>query len=225
MKIPQHVAKDVFYRTVRAPEQVKTSSTFLHRGMCPLCNDYKKRMYIKDFGTMILVYCQNCGYSHSVEVFLKENFPIEYRSLKTHIIDSLADGSFAKKEKRSSIVKNMSDEQIDTLLKQYIPRVSFPIMNEQVDSRLERYRAFCVKYLVDRRIPETIFRDFLCIHGGPLAGYIGIPFYNETKSCLIHIQGRLVIPKKNMKQPKYMFLKDVDNGIELKVNLFGVNGE
>ena len=165
---------------------------------------------------MFLVYCHNCGYSHSLEVFLKENFPGEYKNLKSHIIDSLADGSYTRKDKRQPIVRTMTDAQINDKLRYYLPSVSFDITTEQSDARLERYRGVCVKYLIDRRIPETIFRDFICIHGGPLAGYVGIPFFDESKTNLLHVQGRLVIPNKKVKQAKYMFLKDVDNGIELE---------
>jgi hypothetical protein len=220
MKIPQHVAKEIFYKTARAAEVVKTTSTFLHRGCCPLCNDYKKRMYIKEYSDCYQVYCHNCGYSHKLEVFLKTNYPEEFKNLKPYIIEAVRNGTAFKKfyTNDEPIVKTMTDQEINTKLVSYLPRVSFNIMAEQVSPRLEKYRAYCLKYLIDRRIPDTIFRDFLCIHGGPLAGYVGIPFYDQQKTNLIHVQGRLVLSKKNLpkKQEKYMFLKDTMNGIELE---------
>lgn len=219
MKLPQHVAKEIFYRTVRACEVVKTTSTFLHRGCCPLCNDYKKRMYIKEYPDHFLVYCHNCGYSHKLEVFLKKNYPDEFTKLRPYVIQSMADRSAFKKfsYNEEPIIRSMTDDEINAKLNEYVPRVSFNIMSEQISPRLEKYRAYCLKYLIERRIPDTIFRDFYCVHAATLAGYIGIPFYDAQKKNLIHIQGRLVLPNKNAKnQEKYMFLKDTKNGIELE---------
>lgn len=217
LKVPVHVARETFSKTVRAVEQVRTSSSFLMRGRCPLCNDYKKRMYLKEYNNLFLVYCHNCGYSHSLEVFLKNNFEEEYRKLKKYIIDSLCDRSAFKKSFKQDVhIKTMSDEQINTKLREYIKMVSFSIGEEQSNTHLEKFRAISIKYLTDRRIPEPIFKDFVCIHAGPLAGYVGIPFFDESKKNLIHVQGRLVISKKDKKQSKYMFLKDLEYNIELE---------
>ena len=218
MKLPQHVVREIFYKTAKVCEVVKTSHLFLHRGCCPLCNETRKRMYIKEYPDHYLVYCHNCGYSHKFEVFLKTNFPEEYKKLKPYVLKAMSDGSaFSRVTFKQQIVKTMSDDEVNQKLTHYLPMVSFNIMEEQENSRHEKYRAFCLKYLIDRRIPETIFRDFVCIFSGPLAGYIGIPFYDKEKQKIIHMQGRLVLPRKGQtKAQKYLFIKDEKYGIELE---------
>jgi hypothetical protein len=218
MKLPQHVVREIFYKTAKACEAVKTSHLFLHRGCCPLCNDYKKRMYIKEYADHYLVYCHNCGYSHKLEVFLKGNFPEEFRQLRPYVLKAMSDGSaFKRQEYRQEIIKNLSDEEVNRNLLGYLPQVSFNIMEEQTNPRHEKYRAYCLKYLIDRRIPESIFRDFYCIYSGPLAGYVGIPFFDRSKNNIIHLQGRLVLPRKGQtKQQKYLFIKDEQYNIELE---------
>jgi transcription elongation factor Elf1 len=218
MKLPQHIIKEIFYRTAKACEVVKTSHLFLHRGCCPLCNDHTKRFYLKEYTDHYLVYCHNCGYSHKFEIFLKQNFPDEYKNLRPYVLKSMSDGSaFKRTSFRPQVIKNMSDTEVNAKLSIYLPNVSFNVMDEQENQRHEKYRAYCLKYLIDRRIPESIFKDFLCIHAGPLAGYVGIPFYDKTKSNIIHVQGRLVLARKGQhKQQKYMFIKDEKYGIELE---------
>jgi hypothetical protein len=222
MKVPQHIAKEIFSRTVRAVEQVRTSNLFLYRGHCPICNDLKKkRMYLKEYPEHYLVYCHNCGYSHKFEVFLKNNYPSEYVKLKPYIFESIKNGSFARRResvKFEPVKRLLTDEDINRKLTTYLPMVSFNIMDEQLDTRREKYRALCLKYLIDRRIPEAVFRDFYCIYARSLAGYIGIPFFDKTKKNLLHVQGRLVLPRKNpgYEQQKYLFLKDSDMGVELE---------
>jgi hypothetical protein len=50
---------------------------------------------------------------------------------------------------------------------------------------------------------------------GPLAGYIGIPFFDQNKENIIHIQGRLFAKLNDEDMPKYMFLKDKLDDINL----------
>jgi hypothetical protein len=218
MKIPQHIAKELFSKTVRIVEQVRTSGVFLYRGVCPLCNDHKKRMYLKEYPNHYLVYCHHCGYSHKLETFLKNNFPEEYKQLKPFIMEAIKNGTAWRRSRvqYEPPKRNLSDEDINKKLTEYLPQVSFNIMDEQVDARKEKYRAYCLKYLVDRRIPEAVFKDFYCVYSRVLAGYVGIPFFDKQKKNLLHIQGRLVLPKKNMQQQKYLFLKDTDMGVELE---------
>jgi hypothetical protein len=174
-------------------------------------------MYIKEYPSHFLVYCHNCGYSHVFEVFLKKNFPEEYKQLKPYVLKAMSDGSaFRKVTYRQEIIKNLSDDEVNAKLLNYLPRVAFNVTMEQANARHEKYRAHCLKYLIDRRIPESIFRDFYCIFSGPLAGYIGIPFFDKSGSKIIHLQGRLVLPRKGCNQQKYLFIKDEDYGIELE---------
>jgi hypothetical protein len=107
-------------------------------------------------------------------------------------------------------------EDVNKKLSNYIPDISFNIMEYQDNNYLEQYRMLCLKYLDTRKIPMEIYQDFLCIYKGKLAGYIGIPFWDKEKKNMIHIQGRLVVKRSNVKQEKYLFIKDEDNGIEIQ---------
>jgi hypothetical protein len=215
MKIPNYAAREVFTKLIKSAEQVKGGSTFLFRGKCPLCNDHKKRMYLKEYPSHHLVYCHNCGYSHQLQVFIKENFPDELSFLRSFILDSIRTGVAFKDEKFKK-EKTQTDEYRDSILTTYMDNVAFSIMNEQKIECLETYRQKCISYVTDRRIPKDVYKDFFCVTKGVLAGYIGIPFFNETKDKLLHIQGRLVIANKNAKQQKYLFLKDAENGVEIE---------
>jgi hypothetical protein len=223
MKLPEFAAKEVFYKVVGRPEQIRTSSGFLHKGKCPICKDKKKRMYLKKYPKMYLVYCHNCGYSKSLQRFLKDNFPEEYSSIRPYIMKALADRSYF--EDASAIeIEKVAPRIKDTLLHKHITRIGFYITCPQHGlPDEESYRHRCIKYLEDRKIPKDVYEDFICINRGDLAGYIGIPSYDENKSNLIHIQGRKVDNTKlNINLPKYMFVKDLEHDIEFEKPIWGM---
>lgn len=215
MKIPNYAAREVFTKLIQSVEQVKGGSSFLFRGKCPLCNDHKKRLYLKEYPSHHLVYCHNCGYSHQLQVFIKENFPDELSFLRSFILDSIRTG-VAFKEEIYKKQKTQTDEYKDSVLTTYMSKVAFSIVTPQPIECLETYRQKCIAYVTKRRIPENVYKDFFCVTKGVLAGYIGIPFFNEAKDKLLHIQGRLVIANKKAKQQKYLFLKDSENGVEIE---------
>ena len=210
-KLPQHVVQTTFSKLVKDASKVG-SSGFVLNGKCPLCNDYKKRMYLKEYADEHMIYCHNCGYSNSFPNFLKEEFPHEWDQAKIHFLDSIKDGSIfkrAKKEPKKTLKGDLSEE-----LKQYLKKHGFSIVKEQRSSKKEAYRQTCLKYVIDRKIPEEVYSDWWCVYKGPLCGYIAITFFNEDKSKMIHIQGRKVIENnKNKNKPKYLFLKDEAEGI------------
>ena len=211
-KLPQHVVQDYFYRLVKDSSRVG-SSGFIHHGKCPICNDYKKRMYLKEYSDEYMVYCHNCGYANSFKGFVKDNYPPEWDQMKIHLLESIKDGSIFKPIKREpkKVTKGELSEELNTYLKKY----GFSIIKPQKSEKKESYRHICLEYLQGRKIPESVYKDFWCMYKGFLCGYVGIPFMNETGK-LIHIQGRKIIEnQKNKNKPKYLFLKDEKEGIQI----------
>ena len=214
-KPPTYAVQAIFYRIIPDCEEVKTSNSFLHRGRCPLCNDYKKRMYLREYGDHYHIYCHNCGYSNGFTLFLKDEYPEYVEELKEYVIQSIRDGSFMQKPKRIDIVDDLRDE-IDMKLRCYIHDNSFSLMKKQKHSAKEMCRVKSIEYLESRRIREKDWSDFFFFFDGQLKGYIGIPMWDEKKQILLHIQGRLLIPSKaaEVKQEKYLFLKDTNANID-----------
>lgn len=226
LKPPQYAIQMLFSRVVPEPEEVRTSGSFLMRGKCPLCGDYKKRMYIKEQPDHYHIYCHNCGYSNGFEYFLKDEFPSDYELLREYIIDSVRTGkAFQKKKIQNPVsIPKYKVEENDLKLNQYMNEMSFCISEPQTHSSKEKCRNKCVEYCVNRKIDESIWSEFRFFIKGPLKGYIGIPMWNETKTLLLHIQGRLLIKNKKISnQQKYLFLKDVDYGIDnIQKPLYGL---
>lgn len=220
MKLPSYIVQNIFYRLGLDAKQVKSSSTFVHKAKCPLCSDHTHRMYLREYGTFFSVKCHNCGYSGNFESFLSENYPNEYDELRPFILNSLKDGSVFKK--RCLVIDNRDvqisciKDLIDIKIKMYLKEHSFPINKKQDSVKKEELRKRILDYLINRKIPESIYSDFVCMIKGPLRGYIGIPFYDETKENIIHIQGRLFVEVGDGNHPKYMFLRDKLDGIELE---------
>lgn len=214
-KPPTYAVQAIFYRVVPDCEEVKTSNSFLHRGRCPLCSDYKKRMYLREYGDHYHVYCHNCGYSNGFTIFLKDEFPEHVEELKEYVIQSIRDGSFMQKPKRIDIVDDLRDE-IDMKLRCYLQDNSFALIKKQKHQAKEMCRIKSIEYLESRRIREKDWSDFFFFFDGQLKGYIGIPMWDEKKQILLHIQGRLLIPSKaaEIKQEKYLFLKDTNANID-----------
>lgn len=212
VKIPQFAAKEIFYKIVRKCEKVNTSSSFLHRGCCPMCKDYKKRMYLKEYNDHYIVFCHNCSYSHRLESLIKDCNPELLNELKPYILNSIKDGSIFKKSETVHVPK-YTHEQINFMLRKYLLNNGFSIDIEQTNKNHEIYRQHTINYLKKRKIPYDIYKEFHCMVKGPLFGYCGIPFYDEGHSKIIHIQGRLILNKDSL---RYLFLKDIDNGIEIE---------
>jgi hypothetical protein len=97
----------------------------------------------------------------------------------------------------------------------YLKEHAFKINKKQDSVKKEELRKRILKYLKGRKIPELIYNDFYCMLKGPLRGYIGIPFFDKNKENLVHIQGRLFVKIGDGDHPKYLFLKDTIDGIEL----------
>jgi transcription elongation factor Elf1 len=222
MKIPSYVARECFYKVTVKPEQVKTSSGMLHKAKCPICNDKKKRMYLKEYTKLYLVYCHNCGYSHTLDSFLKQNFPHVYADIRVHVVQAIKDGTYFSDHEDTGLINAKPDYVIDRAIRRYLPQFSFAITSKQDDSLHESYRQKCIRYLKDRRIPEYISNEFVCFFKGPMTGYVGIPFYDEKKRYLLHIQGRKVLNSpQNDALPKYLFIKDLEHDIEFDKQIWG----
>jgi len=216
MIIPSYVVKNILYRLGLDVEEVKTSSVFIHRGKCPFCIDKKKRLYVRDYGAFFSVKCHHCGYNSSFEAFLKVNYPHAYDELKPYCLESIKDGTAFKRNygRKEEVKENLSD-LVDLRIKMYLKKHAFPI-DEVQESKKEVLRKRILEYLETRRIPKNIYDDFYCIIKGPLKGYIGIPFFDETKENIIHVQGRLFDNLGNNELPKYIFLRDEKEDMEIE---------
>lgn len=223
MKPPSYAVQAIFYRIVPDCEVVKTSNSFIHRGRCPLCNDYKQRMYIKEYSDRFHVYCHNCGYSNGFYQFLKDEFPECVESLKQYIFDSIKSGDFMKRNvpKEPEIDRT---EEFDMKLRCYLQDNAFPLSRKQKHEAKEICRQRAISYLQGRKIREQDWSEFFFIFEGQLRGYIGIPMWDVKKMNLLHVQGRLLFKSKEQDdQEKYLFLKDTAAGIEnIAKPLFGL---
>lgn len=219
MKLPQYVVQGIWYRIGIDAKPIRTSSVFLHAGKCPMCEDYKHRMYLREYPDFYNVKCHNCGYNTSIESFLKDEYPTEYDSLKEYFIDAIRTRELFKKplaipkETKSQNEIEMTDMRLRTYLKQN----GFRVVRPQKDHKKEILRQRVLEYLEGRKLPKTIYSDFWVMMDGFLRGYIGIPFYNETKTHMIHVQGRLYAGLGRSDPQKYLFLKDLDSDIVIEL--------
>ena len=213
-KPPSYAITNVFYRIVPDSEQVKTSNKMVLRGKCPLCQDYKKRMYCIEYGDHYHIYCQNCGYSAQFQTFIKDEFPTEQSQLKEFIIDSIKSGEAFKKNKPKK-KDNTPRIEYDLKLRVYMSEMSFSLGEAQETSLREYYRKKAIEYCEGRRISEKYWNEFRFFTHGTLKGYIGIPMWDDNKNDLVHIQGRLFAGNSSIQnQQKYLFLKDTNHGID-----------
>jgi hypothetical protein len=213
-KPPSYAVQNIFSRVVRDVHQVKTSHTFVMVGKCPLCNDYKRRMYCKEYPDHFHVYCHNCGYSNEFKRFLRDEFPSESGQLNEFILDSIKTGTAFKRKIEVKKIKT-NDVENDLKLRVYMEDNSFCLGETQTNKTKEKFRQISINYLNNRKILKDFWNEFRFFFKGPLKGYIGIPMWDATRNNLMHIQGRLLINDKTKEdQQKYLFLKDVDKGIE-----------
>jgi hypothetical protein len=219
VKLPNYAIKESFFRIVANPTQLN-HGVFLLCGKCPICSDWRRRLYLKEYPQKHMVYCHNCAYSKNYLGFLKDNYPYELDNLRMHQLDLLRTGNFFKTPVADPIqVPVYTFDHLDFTLRKYLKFNAFPIIEEQTNEQKEKFRKYCIDYLVNRKIDEKIYLSFYCIFKGPLAKYLGIPFFDESEEKLIHIQGRRMFTPKNEEEeslnPKYKFLKDTQYDIEI----------
>jgi hypothetical protein len=222
VKIPAHEARIIFNKLV-TKGSMHNAGKLLMQGNCPLpgCGDKRRRFYMKDYGNdAIMVYCHNCGYSKSLYVFLKDNYPSELVFLKEIFIKSIKDGSAFKRKVEKATKAIRPHNEIDVKLRMYTKEHAFGINEVQTDEKLENFRQKTLEYFTKRRLSKRFVDDLSCFYKGPLKGYAGIPFYDDSGNNLIHIQGRRMFSVKTKdeetKNPKYKFLRDFEKGIEIE---------
>lgn len=222
MKYPTFAVKEVFYKIVNKPCEVTSSQGFIHRGDCPLCNDKRQRMYLKDYGDDYMIYCHNCAYSNSFHLMLKDYFPSDLAYLRQFMWDSIKSGkAFVKEKKRKRAENKLKPfNYMDMKLRTYRKSHGFHILEEQDNPKKERYRKMCLEYIINRKLPLEFYEEIYCMTKGPLKGYFAIPFWDRKKENLIHLQGRrMFVPKSKDEErfnPKYKFLKDKEKNIEIE---------
>lgn len=226
-KLPDFVVREVFCRVVNTPGRVSSGYRFIWKGNCPVCGDTRQRMYVKDYGDDFMVFCHNCGYSKPFGFFIKDYFPHELEYLKQYFLESIKNGTAFKKEEQKSSLRNRLNykyDELDIKLRLYANKHGFSIKDKQENPKLEKYRKKCIKTFTKRNLSKDFIKDLWCFTTGPLGGYCGIPFFSEDKN-IIHWQGRRMWePVKgsfeDKNNPKYKFLKDVEEGIEIESKPF-----
>ena len=219
MKLPQYVVRNILYRLGLDAQEVKTSNSFVHKAKCPLCQDYKTRMYIKEYPNFYSVHCHNCGYNTNFLTFIKTEYPYEYDGLGEFFMESIKSGeAFKPRQKSKKEVRPKSDiELADIRLRMYLKQKGFRVAKPQKSGKRELLRNRVISYLEGRKIPKEVYSDFWIVMRGPLRGYIGIPFFDKNKSNLLHIQGRLYADLGRENPQKYLFLKDIENELEIEL--------
>lgn len=219
MKLPQHVVKSIWFRLNIDPKEIKTSGSFLQAAKCPLCKDYKHRMYLKEYSDFYSVKCHNCGYNTKFESFLKDEFPFEHDFLKDYFIDSIRTGEIFKPVRRTErkIITQPEIELTDVRLRMYLKQNGFRVQTQQNEHKKEILRNRVLDYIKTRKIPKDIYSDFWVMTSGLLKGYIGIPFFDSNKENMIHVQGRLFADLGRENPQKYLFLKDLKSELQIEL--------
>jgi hypothetical protein len=199
VKLPSYVIKTSFFRVMHSHSPVESKHSFLLLSCkCPLCNDYKRRMYLREYPKDYILFCHNCGYSKPYGLYLKDESPEEISNLKEYFLKSISDGSAFKP--KSIIIEKETKSKFDEInykLRKYLSYRSFPIFEKQTNEKKERFRLLCLDEMARRKIREEIYSEFYCVTKGPLKGYLGIPFFDKNKTNLIHIQGRRMFSPKS----------------------------
>lgn len=177
---------------------------------------------MKDYGNdKIMVYCHNCGYSRSFYGFLKDNYPEELVFLKDIFMKSIKNGSAFNRNKMEKVQKAIKPHnEIDVKLRMYIKEHAFGINETQSNEKLENFRLKALEYFAKRKLSKGFVDTLSCFYKGPLKGYAGIPFFDESGENMIHIQGRRLFTPKSKededRNPKYKFLRDFEKQIEIE---------
>jgi hypothetical protein len=220
-KPPSYAVQAISSRILPGIESANRSGTLVLKAKCPLCCDYKKRLYIKEYSDHFHVYCHNCGYSNGFQQFINDEFPNEKHSLNEYVIESIREGKAFRRT--SPKVIDRLDEN-DMKLRTYMSDKSFKLSIKQENEAKESCRLMSIDYCENRKIPRKYWKSFRFFFEGKLRGYIGIPMWSEEKKHLLHIQGRLLIQNKNIQdQQKYLFLKDEDcNIVNISKPIYGL---
>lgn len=221
VKIPSYAIQGIVSRILPDAETARTSGAFVTKCKCPLCKDYKKRMFIREYPDHYHVYCHNCGYSNGFQQFIKDEYPHEQSTLKEFIIESIKTGNAFKKYNPPKIDRR---DEIDMKLRTYMENNSFKLSRKQQNKNKEMCRGISIEYCKGRKLPKDLWKDFRFFFEGPLSGYVGMPMWDEGKKNLLHIQGRLLITNSAIEnQQKYLFLKDEKAGIiDVSKPLYGI---
>lgn len=232
MKLPNFLVQEIFCRVVNKTQKVN-ASRFIYKGNCPICGDKRGRFFVKEYHDDHNVYCHNCFISCSFRSFLYKYYPHELKGLKEYFLESLRSGEAFKEKKRAKkkevAISAAAFNKLDYDLRRYAKKKGFSIQTKQEDKNLEDFRKECYLTFKKRNLPMRFIKDLWCFTDGPLKGYCGIPFFDESGNNLLHWQGRRMwTPEKGSDDekynPKYKFLKDIKEGIEIESKpLYGLH--
>lgn len=165
---------------------------------CPFCGDSKKeskkRGYIlkgsakNDYNWVFTCHNGDCEIKDdaiSAENFLKYKFPNIYDEYKKEKFNNFI---YKNTTKRNEVVviENVYDEKDD--LKKFVSIVSEGEVFE-----------LAIKYCIERKIPESVWKKFFVATGGTYQGRMIIPFYDKLGK-IYYYQGRTLIGS----HPKYL---------------------
>jgi hypothetical protein len=180
---------------------------------CNVCGDSKKnkskkRGYILKANDPWMYYCHNCQCSMSVEKWLKEFFPLNYKNYVSEMM-KLKSGTKAE----TSLTKKFNN--IKTKRKE--KNSTFDEKKEMLNfKKLIEYPEL-IEYCKKRKIPEEIYLKWYYAETGMYNNRLIIPFYND-KGKIYYYQGRTM----NDRVPKYLSRKGDYNEI---YNYYNVDKE
>lgn len=142
---------------------------------CEICGDSnthknKKRGYILKKKKPWVYYCQKCGYSKSVLMWMKEYHPLNYKDYFREILQQTSD-----KVKSNPLPKIENPKIRPRSIEQEHTKFFIPIM-----ARVTPLAALAVKLCTDRLIPEVVWTKWFVAVDGKYKNRLVIPFFDNN---------------------------------------------
>jgi hypothetical protein len=205
LEVPPYVAEHFF--TSDSVGGVPMSG--VHATQCPVCADYKKRMYlIHDSVKGYRVFCHNCAYSATLLRFVKDFHPQNYERMTSECVSDyvFSYGKKKKKEKEENFdeienslkdalsqanslgVKNKKEVKEKHAAQIYVEKHCVKLTKDCPDSSMIRTIEGFRKVLLDRNIDPSIVDKCYYSLDGDFKKRIIIPFYDKDDN-IYYFQG------------------------------------
>ncbi|MFA5484940.1 MAG: hypothetical protein WC260_01700 [Candidatus Pacearchaeota archaeon] len=160
---------------------------------CNVCGDSKtdkrkKRGFILRNKEPMVYYCHNCLYSTTVEKWMRQYFPLNYRNY------------------RSELRRNKNPKKVDESVFKNIKRCKHDNINlSEKEKKYTKYFEPIGKHpkvldiCINRKIPKKVYDKWYFCTNGKFKNRIIIPFYND-KGKIYYYQGRSIY---KWMSPKY----------------------